>query len=118
MLSKNGQPIIFYHSFYEEDDEDADMIWLSTDEDYSREFGDTTIKCYLRVENPYIDDVLRDSRGNEIIFDGETASVGYLDSIPESDYLFLVDHYDCVMDTTGYITVVFDRDAMVDIEEC
>lgn len=117
LLSQNGQPIVFYHSFYD-DDEDADMIWLSTNEDYSREFGDTTVKCYLRVERPYIDEVLRDSQGNEIIFDGEPASIGYLDSIPESDLLFLIDNYDCIMDPTGYITVVFDRDAMVDVEEC
>lgn len=93
------------------------MIWLSTDEEYSREFGDATVKCHLRVENPYVDEVLRDSQGNEIIFEGEPASISYLDSIPESDLLFLMENYDCIMDPEGYITVVFNRDAIVDVED-
>ena len=85
LSDENGDPIVFYHSYEAEDNLDADMIWLSISEKFSKEFGENTDVYYLNVRKPYItvDGVLRDADGNVIMFEGEPAGIGYLDAIPE-----------------------------------
>lgn len=113
---ENGNPIVFYHSYDGEDDLDAEMIWLSTDEDFSKEFGDKTDEYYLSITHPYVteeDGVLRDENGDEIIYEDEPAGIGFLDAIPESKLLWFMNNFDAVMDPDGTFTIVFDRDKMV-----
>ena len=116
---ENGKPIVFYHSYEGEDDFDAEMIWLSTDEEFSKEFGDNTDEYYLSITHPYVteeDGVLRDENGDEIIYEDEPAGIGFLDAIPESKQLWFMDNFDAVMDPDGTFTIVFDRDKMVPVE--
>ena len=116
---ENGNPIVFYHSYEGEDDLDAEMIWLSTDEEFSKEFGDNTDEYYLNITHPYVteeDGVLRDENGDEIIYEDEPAGIGFLDAIPESKQLWFMDNFDAVMDPDGTFTIVFDRDKMVHIK--
>ena len=116
---ENGNPIVFYHSYEGEDDLDAEMIWLSTDEEFSKEFGDNTDEYYLNITHPYVteeDGVLRDENGDEIIYEDEPAGIGFLDAIPESKLLWFMNNFDAVMDPDGTFTIVFDRDKMVTIK--
>lgn len=116
---ENGNPIVFYHSYEGEDDLDAEMIWLSTDEEFSKEFGDNTDEYYLSITHPYVteeDSVLRDENGDEIIYEDEPAGIGFLDAIPESKLLWFMNNFDAVMDPDGTFTIVFDRDKMVSIK--
>ena len=90
---ENGNPIVFYHSYEGEDDLDAEMIWLSTDEEFSKEFGDNTDEYYLFITHPYVtkeDGVLRDENGDEIIYEDEPAGIGFLDAIPERKLLWFM----------------------------
>ena len=116
---QNGNPIVFYHSYDGEDDLDAEMIWLSTDEEFSKEFGDNTDEYYLIITHPYVtkeDGVLRDVNGDEIIYEDEPAGIGFLDAIPERKLLWFMQNFDAVMDPDGTFTIVFDRGTMVPIE--
>lgn len=116
---ENGNPIVFYHSYDGEDDLDAEMIWLSTDEEFSKEFGDNTDEYYLNITHPYVteeDGVLRDENGDEIIYEDEPAGIGFLDAIPESKLLWFMNNFDAVMDPDGTFTIVFDRDKIVTIK--
>lgn len=114
----NGSPIVFYHSYEDEDNLDADMIWLSISEKFSKEFGENTDAYYLNVRKPYIteDGVLRDADENVIMFEGEPAGIGYLDAIPEKYLLWYIDNFDCVMDVDMEFVIVFDRDCLVPAE--
>lgn len=115
---KDGNPIVFYHSYEDEDNLDADMIWLSSNEEFSQEFGDNTDEYYLSIRHPYItkeDGVLRDWNGDEIIFEDEPAGIGFLDAIPQIYIDWFMNNFDAVMDPDGYFVIVFDRDNLVAI---
>lgn len=113
-----GRPMLLYHS-YDNENYDSGLIYLSTSEDFSSEFGDTTEEFFVNLRNPYItedDEILRDADGNEIYFDGEPASIGYLDSVPEEYLIWLQDNFDGVMDPTRYFVVAFDKDSLIKAE--
>ena len=111
---------IFYHSYDGEPDLDADMIWLSTDKEFSKEFGENTDAYYLNAKTPYITDedgILRDSEGNDINYQGEPASIGYFDAIDEIYQIWFMDNFDCVMTPSGDFTIVFDKNVLVPVKK-
>lgn len=109
----NGNPLTFYHSY--DEDNDSDMYWLSTNYEFSKEFGDKTIECYIKSENPKVfkDGILRYEDGSPVMFDDEPATIGYLDAVEDEYIEYLMDNYDCIMDDNGEFTVVFSRDNIV-----
>ena len=118
---ESGRPIVFYHSYDGEDDLESEMIWLSTNEEFSKEFGENTDAYYLKTSRPYMyvtreDGILRDLNEREIMFDGEPAEIGFFDSIAYSERLWFEDNFDCVMDPDGVFTIVFDRDKLVPVD--
>ena len=109
-----GRPMLLYHS-YDNENYDSGLIYLSSDEDFSSEFGDITEEFFVNLRNPYIteDGILRDANDNEIYFEGEPAAIGYLDSIPEEYLLWYQNNFDGVMDPTGYFVVAFDKKSLI-----
>lgn len=91
------------------------MYWLSTDYEFSREFGDKTVECYIKSESTKVfeDGILRYEDGTPVTFDDEPATIGYLDSVEEDYVECLKDNYDCIMDDTGEFTVIFSRDNII-----
>ena len=114
ITDENGNPYIFYHSYYRKDDSDK-MYWLSTNYEFSKEFGDKTVECYIKSNSPKVfeDGILRYEDGSPVMFDDEPASIGYLDAVDDDYIEYLMDNYDCIMDDTGEFTVIFSRDNMI-----
>ena len=116
---EDGHPIVFYHSYDVDESYNSGLIYLSSDREFSSEFGDNTDAFYISSNRPYIteDEYLRDSDGNLIMFDGEPASIGWLDAIPEEYLEWFKDNYDCMMDDDGVFAVVFDRDNLIPVNK-
>lgn len=109
VVDENGNPLVVYHS-YDNENYNSGLVFASADESYSREFGDNTDKVYINLTNPYIteDGILRDANGNEVMYEGEPASIGYLDSVND-DYLnWLQSNYDGIMDKDMEFVVAFN----------
>lgn len=115
---ENGDPMVFYHS-YDIHNYDSSLIYLSTDEEFTKEFGGDTEAFYICSERTYVtedDEYLRDKDGNVIMYEGEPATIGYLDSIDEEYLDWFRENYDCMMDREGMFTVVFDKSSLIPIE--
>ena len=80
-------------------------------------FGSRTDAFYISSNRPYVteDEYLRDSDGNLIMFEGEPASIGWLDAIPEEYLEWFKDNYDCMMDVNGTFAVVFDKGNLIPV---
>lgn len=118
---KNGKPIVFYHSYESKNGGslDSNMIWLSADKEYSKEFGDVMEKYYVRVQNPLIledDDILRYEDGSEVWFEGEPASIGYFDAVDEEYQYWVMNNYDSIISKDLYIIIVFDVNNLITIK--
>ena len=116
---ESGRPIVFYHSYDGEDDLESEMIWLSTNEEFSKEFGENTDAYYLKTGRIYVteeDGILRDENNVEIMFESEPAEIGFFDSISDDEQIWFEDNFDCVMDPDGVFTIVFDRDMLIPVD--
>ena len=110
VVDKYGDPLLLYHAH---DDNggyyDSGLVFYTTDKNYASEFGDEIDAGYLKLMKPYIakDGILRKDDGSMIMFGGEPASVGYLDSISEEDLDYFISNYDGVISEDGYMVVSF-----------
>ena len=88
---------------------DSGLVFYTTDEDYAAEFGDEIDAGYLKLMKPYVtkDGILRKDDGSVVMFEGEPAAVGYIDSIPEEDLDYFMSNYDGVISENGYMVVSF-----------
>jgi len=110
VTDKYGNPLLLYHAhsdnggFY-----DSGLVFYTTDEDYASEFGDEIDAGYLKLMKPYVtkDGILRKDDDSVVMFEGEPAAVGYLDSIPEEDLDYFMSNYDGVISENGYMVVSF-----------
>lgn len=116
---RNGKPIVFYHSYEFENGGslDSNMIWLSANKNFSKEFGNTMGEYYLKVQNPLVldDDILRYEDGSEVWFDGEPATIGYFDSVDEEYQNWVMNNYDSIIGSDSYIVIVFDPNNLIPI---
>lgn len=112
VVDRYGKPLLLYHAsesdglggYY-----GSGMVFYTTDKNYASEFGDIIDKGYLKLTHPYItkDGILRKDNGEEVVFDGEPAAVGYIDSIPEDDLSYFISNFDGIISEDGYMVVSF-----------
>lgn len=90
MVDEFGRPQLYYHS-YDYENYDSGLIYFSTDREYSEEFGENTEAFFLNCRKPYVatDGILRYEDGTEVMFEGEPATIGYLDSVDEEYVMWL-----------------------------
>ena len=109
VLDENGEPMVVYHS-YDNSNYDSGLVYMSADKNFSGEFGSNIDAVFVNIRNPYIakDDILRDAEGNVIMFEGEPATIGYLDSLPSDYILWLQSNYDGVIGDSNTFVVAFE----------
>ena len=109
IVDENGEPRVVYHS-YDNENYDSGLVYMSANESFSQEFGENTDAVFVNIRNPYTteDGILRDADGNEIMFDGEPASIGYLDSVSDDYISWLQGNYDGVMDGDFEFVIAFE----------
>lgn len=120
LKNENGEPMVFYHSYEDEDHSDyADMIWLSTNKKFSQEFGNMTDMYYACPKKPYIlpGDELQYDDGTVVMFEGEPAGIGYLDAVDYEYIDWLTSNYDAIMTKNGNFLVVFSKRVLIPIKQ-
>lgn len=93
------------------------MVWLSANEKFSKEFGDTTTLCFVNIKHPLVVlDYLRDKNGDIIMVYGEPAEIGYLAEIPSKDLAWIQENYDGVIDPSMDFVIAFSPEQVKAIE--
>lgn len=118
IVDENGEPMVVYHS-YDNDNYDSGLVFMSADKDFSEEFGSNIDAVFVNLRNPYIakDDIMRDAEGNAIMFEGEPATIGYLDSLPSDYILWLQSNYDGVIGDSNTFVVAFEANQIKSADE-
>lgn len=120
LVDEIGNPMVLYHSYdYETGDNvESSAIYLSANEEFSQEFGDDTIECYVKMRKPYFvpdDGIIRDENGNPFESEDMFGNTSYMTIGDVGDHEDVIDYfvsrdYDGMFDESFEFVIVFDRD--------